>query len=514
MRKRLRLLAALIWPVLGVSAQVAPSIAWEHAVGSSGYEQLEDLRPTADGGCILVGMTYGNDGDVVGSYVAPDAWVVKLTTTGALEWQKVLGGSGYDMGTSIRQTPDGGYVFAGLTNSLDGDVGVNYGGRDAWLVRLDASGNLLWERSYGGSLSDEGMSVELTNDGGYVLGCHSLSSDGDVAFNNGDDDWWVVKLDSVGDIEWQRVLGSSAADWLRGVMQTSAGDFVVHGVTQGNDGDVLGNHGGMDAWVVRLEASGAVLWQRPLGGSAYDWVFSVDETTVGDLVLGCESESDDGDVSQPIAGNDAWVVKLDANGTLLWDRSYGGSLYDGVRWLAVMPDGGCVFVGSTYSLNGDVVGNHGGGDAWVVRLDDAGALLWQKPVGGSLLEQGASVHPTADGGYLLGIRAESNDGDVSSTNGGEDFWAVKLNADDVRVEERQVNGFMLFPNPSSAELFLRFAEPINGTLVVIDASGREVLAHSIRGSECSMNVHGLQPGVYSVRVQSGAQVLREQLVVH
>ena len=148
------------------------------------------------------------------------------------------------------------------------------------------------------------------------------------------------------------------------------------------------------------------------------------------------------------------------------------------------------------------------------RLDSAGAMLWQKPMGGSLLDQGASVHPTTDGGYLLGIRADSSDGDVSSTNGGEDFWAVKLNADDVGVEEHWTNGIELFPNPASEGVSLQFDQPITGAIVIYDAAGREVMARSVRGSACSLDLRGLKTGIYSVEVQSGTEVIREQLVVH
>ncbi|MBK9196709.1 MAG: hypothetical protein IPO17_17350 [Flavobacteriales bacterium] len=135
MRPQLFSLTVLLGSVLDhASAQVAPAIAWEHALGSSVYEQLEDLVPTADGGSIMLGVTYGNDGDVLGMYTIPNIWVVKLTATGSLEWQRVLGGSGYDLGTSIQQTPDGGYILSGYTGSADGDVSFNHGERDAWLV--------------------------------------------------------------------------------------------------------------------------------------------------------------------------------------------------------------------------------------------------------------------------------------------------------------------------------------------------------------------------------------------
>ncbi|MBK9196710.1 MAG: T9SS type A sorting domain-containing protein [Flavobacteriales bacterium] len=378
---------------------------------------------------------------------------------------------------------------------------------------LDPSGNLLWERTYGGSLSDQGMSVQLTNDGGYILGCHSESSDGDVAFNNGNDDWWVLKLDSAGGIVWQQVLGSSAAEWMVGVMQTSAGDYVVHGLTQGNDVDVVGNHGNMDGWVARLETSGALVWQRPLGGSAMDWAWSIAETSDQGFIVGCQSESNDGDVSQSIGGGDAWVVKLDASGVLLWDKSLGGTTYDGIASIQVVPNGGFVFVGYTYSINGDVVGNHGGGDAWVVKLNSFGTLEWQKPMGGSLLDQGVSIHPTADGGFLVGVRAESSDGDVSTAMGGEDFWAVKLNAAGVGVDERQMNRFMLFPNPATEDLSVRCTETTNAELIIIDAAGRNVLATTVRGRECSVDLRGLSAGVYSVTLLSGSDVMRAQLVI-
>ena len=206
-------------------------------------DESHSIQQTADGGYVVAGYANSNDGDVSGNHGDFDYWIVKLDQSGNLVWQKCLGGSNKEEAWSIRQTADGGYVVAGRTYSNDGDVRGNHGDGDYWVVKLDASGNLVWQKCLGGSNNDEARSIQQTADGGYVVAGHTNSNDGDVRGNHGDDDYWVVKLDASGNLVWQKCLGGSKDEYAQSVQQTADGGYVVAGYTYSNDGDVSGNHG-------------------------------------------------------------------------------------------------------------------------------------------------------------------------------------------------------------------------------------------------------------------------------
>jgi len=165
---------------------------------------------------------------------------------------------------------------AGETWSNDGDVSGNHGGSDYWVVKLNSSGDIEWQKCLGGTNSDGGIfndyiySIQQTSDGGFIMACETMSNDGDVSGNHGSYDAWVVKLNSLGDIEWQKCLGGTNRDIANSIQQTSDGGFIVAGYTYSNDGDVSGNHGYCDAWVVKLNSSGDIEWQKCLGGTNWD----------------------------------------------------------------------------------------------------------------------------------------------------------------------------------------------------------------------------------------------------
>lgn len=183
--------------------------------------------------------------------------MVKLNATGNVEWQKTLGGSDYfDLAHSIQQTSDGGYIVAGESSSNDGDVTGNHGLRDFWIIKLNTTGDIEWQKCFGGSNDDEARSIQQTTDGGYIVAGNSLSDDGDVTENHGGRDFWVVKLDSTGNIEWQKSYGGSNDDGAHFIRQTEDGGYIIAGNSESNDGDVTGNHGEGDFWIVKLVGDG------------------------------------------------------------------------------------------------------------------------------------------------------------------------------------------------------------------------------------------------------------------
>jgi hypothetical protein len=307
----------IIWSFTYSLVEEEPYITWRKCLGGSDWDAVIPIQQTSDGGDIVAGVTSSNNGDVSGNHGAYDFWVVKLSSTGSLQWQKCLGGSGSDDAASIQQTSDGGYIVAGSTRSNDGDVSGNhdvsgnYGESDFWVVKLSSTGSLQWQKCFGGSNWDHAASIQQTSDGGYIVAGSTGSSDGDVSGKHAGFDFWVVKLSSTGSLQWQKCLGGSGSDLAASIQQTSDGGYIVAGITSSNNGDVSGNHGAEDFWVVKLSSTGSLQWQKCFGGSNWDRAYSIQQTSDGGYIVAGMTESNNGDVSGNHGESDIWVVKLD-----------------------------------------------------------------------------------------------------------------------------------------------------------------------------------------------------------
>jgi hypothetical protein len=355
-------------------------IQWQKSLGGSFGDGASSVQQTIDSGYIVAGDSYSKDGDVSGhhgSHRSSDYWIVKLTKNGDIQWQKSLGGSSDDEATSIRQTTDSGYIVAGYSYSSDGDVSSNRGKSDYWIVKLTKNGDIQWQKSLGGNGYDNANSIQQTTDGGYIVAGVSFSNDGDVSRHHGSigsADYWIVKLTKNGDIQWQKSLGGSADDWATSIQQTTDSGYIVAGWSSSNNGDVSshhgssGNHGTTDYWIVKLTKNGDIRWQKSLGGSGNDYANSIQQTTDGGYIVAGYSYSNDGDVSNNHGDYDYWIVKLKKNGDIQWQKSLGGSGYDIATSIQQTTDSGYIVAGSSGSNDDKVSGNHGAWDYWIVKL--------------------------------------------------------------------------------------------------------------------------------------------------
>ena len=350
-----------------------------------------------------------------------------------IQWQKSLGGSGDDYANSVQQTADGGYIVAGYTSSNDGDVTGNHGGTDMWVVKLDNAGNVECQKRVGGSGDDVAKYVQQTMDAGYIIAGKTYSNDGDVTGNHGNADAWVVKLDNAGNIQWQKTYGGNNNDAANSVQQLSDGGYIL-GCTaiSENNGDIIGSHGAAECWVVKISSTGVIEWSRCMGGLSYDYTHRVQQTTDGGFVMGGVTLSIEGDVSGNNGNVDYWVVKLDNIQEIEWQKPLGGTGTDVLTSVIQTTDGGYLTAGHVFSQDGDVAGSgfHGTfyNDYWVVKLNSVGAIEWKKALGGTGNDWAQSVQQTVDGGYIVFGFTTSNDDDVSGNNGYLDYWMVKLNS--------------------------------------------------------------------------------------
>jgi hypothetical protein len=429
------LFIAYVCFALATFAQPSSAIQWQKSLGGSLDDFATCIQQTADGGYIVGGYTMSpNDGDVTGNHGSSDFWIVKLNATGDTIWKKSLGGSGVDEAYSIQQTADGGYIVAGTSNSPDGDVTGNNGG-DYWIVKLNETGDITWEKSLGGLTDDAtATSVKQTTDGGYIIAGYSGSNDGNVTGNHGGNDYWIVKLNSTGNIIWEKSLGGTDDDRAYSVQQTTDGGYIVAGGSKSNNGNPSGNHGIYDYWIVKLDNAGSVTWQKSIGGGGEDVANSISQTADGGYIVAGYSNSIDDDITGNHGTYDYWIVKLDNAGNITWQKSLGGTNTDIAKSIKQTADGGYIVGGYTSSDDGDVSGTHGSAfghyDYWLVKLDNVGNLTWQKTLGGVGYEYAQDVLQTSDGNYIMAgyTGSVTGDGDVLNNHGNFDYWIVKLDA--------------------------------------------------------------------------------------
>jgi hypothetical protein len=453
---------------------------------SNGNNTHDQMALTADGGIIIAGLSESNDGDVTGHHglsSTKDCWVIKLDSVGNLEWQRSLGGSQDEYSQCIRQTNDGGYILSANTRSSDGDVTGYHGSAfdDVWIVKLDSLGNIEWEHAYGGTSGDLGRSICQTYDGGFLMAGQTASNDSDVVGNHGSSDIWMVKLDANGVFQWQKCLGGSSGDGAYTVRATADHGFIMVGETSSTDGDLAGSTitplG--STWLVKTDSLGNIEWNQLFGGPSLDWGREVYPTPDGGYIVGISTGSNTFTAFH--GGLDYLLVKVDSAGNLQWEHCYGGTSSELLKAARPTVDGGFIVCGTTLSADGDITNNHGVVDAWVVKIDSLGTIAWQRSFGGSQAEDATSILETPDGGILFTGESYSNDGDVSGHHGATssgDFWVVKLAPapTGIALAERDQGSVTVWPVPVKDVAWITITPKhrCRVTLKILDIAGREV----------------------------------------
>jgi hypothetical protein len=384
-----------------------------------------------------------------------------------IDWQHCYGGTQYDEGYTTAKTSKGLFLFGG-TDSSDGDIPLNHGGGDYWFISVDTNGNIIWTKTYGGSGDDICADMKPTPDGGFILFGTSYTDNnyGQVTGNHGGGDYWLVKIDSIGSLQWQKCLGGSDFEYASKVDVTQDSGFICIGYTDSYDGDVTGVHGHYDAWVVKVNRFGSIQWQQTFGGTDFDYGMCVHATDDNGAIVGGYSGAPDGNISCFYHGgsDDAWIAKLDSSGNIEWQKCYGGSDADGVRCITPTSDGGYICAGGTTSNDGDVSGNHGGIDIWVFRIDHWGNLQWQRCYGGSQDDGSTSIKESFDENLFICGYTYSFDGDVHRNRPlvfyDSDMWVIKCSPSGDLIWQRCLGG-------EGDEGVLDMTEPDNGRLMLI-----------------------------------------------
>lgn len=305
-----------------------------------------------------------------------DFWIVKLTSAGNMSWQKSFGGTQDDFANSVIQTNDGGYIVVGTSRSTDGDLGNGSfdfnATSDIWVVKLSSSGSIEWQKTYGGTGMDFGNDIIETVDNGYLIVGNTFSSDGDVSSKIGstnNDDLWVLKINISGDILWEKCLGGLSTDKGISVVDNNSNGFVIGGFSSSNDFDVSQQNGGGDYWIVEIDSVGVITWEETFGGGTTDRLYSLIKTSDGGYAaIGCTMSSNNGDISGGHGEGDYWIVKTNEVGNMDWQLCLGSWDNEEGFDIAEISDGEYIVVGFTHGYDGQVSANYGNNDYWVVRL--------------------------------------------------------------------------------------------------------------------------------------------------
>ncbi len=506
MKNLFKILPILFWGVQQyVSAQ--PTIVWENTFGGTWTDYAGDILVADDGNYFALCNPASPDGDFTDGHGNQDIWLLKMDPTGQVLWQKNYGGSANESASRIVPSGDGGYLILGSTYSTDFDVSFNHGKSDVWLIKIDPDGAILWQKTLGGSEFDDENSISRTNDGNFVITAYSKSTDFDVPANNhGGGDLWVIKISTEGDIIWSKLYGGSDGDAGGTILQTNDQGYIISGSTSSSDGDVPSNQGGRDIWTLKIDSIGTIQWVSVRGGMDNDYSSGIILTSDGGYLRFSYTASINGTFAPNHGGYDAWVYKVDAAGEVQWDKFYGGSGWELMNSAFEMADGNYIFMGHAQSTDGDLAGNTGS-NAWFLCIDQNGNILWKKTYGGSQSDTFARVRQISPDKLLVMGTSGSTDGDVQSgnPNNSGDIWILQMSLVATGVDNSLASPFDLsaYPNPASNYLEIRSEEPLEHAVYSITATNGTDLLRQALGSDHKIDISALPAGSYMLRLESG-----------
>lgn len=503
---------------LGLIGYSQPAVTWQKSYGGSAHEYAVKTIKTTDGGYAFVGNSESNNGDVSSNHGGSDLWVVKTDNAGVIQWSTLYGGTLDEEGLDILQTSDGGFMVVGWTDSNDGDVTGHHGtsNSDFWVLKLTSTGAITWNKCYGGTYDDDARAIAITQTGDFYVSGSTSSTNGDVSGLHGtDDDFWVIKISSTGTLLGQKCVGGTDYEEGLNMSITSDDGCILCGRSSSTDGDAVGAHGGNDMLIAKLNSSLNVEWSKCYGGTQTEECNSIVQLTDGSYVaLGYSSTHNNGDVTGhhgSQGSDDFWLLKLTSTGAITWAKCYGGSGDDQANGLTKSSDGGLVMCGLTNSMDGDVTGFHVGDyspDVWVAKVNASGVIQWQRSCGGNTQDESFNVAEISSGVFVVTAFSYSNDGDVSGNHGNADGWIFRI-SNPTLIETSHDADFLVYPNPFTNNITVDVSS--NSFIRVFNNQGQLVYNQLLVNQNNSVDLSELATGFYTIVIKTEHKTLIKKL---
>ena len=493
----------------------AQDVLWEKSYGGKQGDYLFDAQPTADFGFILAGSSVsdksGNKHDKnIGNL---DYWVWKMDEHGGLDWQKSFGGNGLDLLNKVLTTRDGGFLLAGSSTSSKSDYKKEkaLGLEDFWVIKLNADGSEQWQKTLGGPGSDMLKTAIEMPMGGYLIGGSSSSpiSEHKKGKNYGNKDYWLVRLNTMGEVEWDVSFGGKYVDEVEALCPAPENGIYVLGYSNsGEDGNKTSKGlGEGDYWLLRLDKNGNQLWQKSFGGQGDDHPYSAIQLKDGTMLVGGVSSSEGGTTKQASnkKGTDVWVFKLDRSGSIVWEETYDIGEYDRLSSMEENKDGTILLGGYAKS---EKVGlkrddSKGINDYVAIKIDADGDEKWRQEVGSNGDDVLQRLVETRDGGYVLaGTSNGAVSGERNSSQGRHDFWVVKLGDKD-KDKDEATSMVEAYPNPTDDFTNVIITSDFeSGDAYLYDIRGRQLQHYTLSSRTLPVNLGSLPVGVYLVTIET------------
>ena len=413
--------------------EIDTNVYFIETIGGSKNDAFNAVTKTIDDGYITAGYTQSNDGDIISkANISFDFLVSKFSSENILEWQKHFGGSKDDKALDIIQTLGGDFIISGSSESSDLDVSENAGSKDFWLVKLSNNGILLWEKSFGFLGEDYGTTLLETKDGGFlitgVLDVSASNGQGNAKStitNHAGGDYWVLKTNNLGAIEWSRYFGGSFTEIPLGIVETDNHNYIIVGSSDSNDFNISNNNGSYDFWMTKIATDGSLLLEKTFGGSEIDEASAIIAANDGSFIIVGNTRSADKDVSKNNGAADIWILKVSAEGNLIWEKTIGGSSFEVAKAIYKTQDNGFLIAGSSRSLDNGFQ-NKGQNDALILKIDENGNLLWQKTFGGSEIDFLYDVVELNNKSIIAVGESSSSDQDIHENKGFTDALVIQI----------------------------------------------------------------------------------------
>jgi hypothetical protein len=511
---------------INIHAQ-GPNILFQKNYGSQGNDLLGNIRKTSDGGFLFIATPQSKSGDVhdlqpyMGNY-GHDFWVVKLDSYGNILWKKCFGSEYDEYGYDIEETSDGGYILIGQSSPQSPITGPK-GEADIWIVKINSIGEVEWEHGYGGSGFEYGYAVKEIENVGYVFLAYSQSTDGDVILSGIENaHLWMVQIDFIGDIVWQKPLGTGNYFIHPYLEKTQDGGFIIGG--SNNSWPSTGcNIGYVEGFLLKTDHNGEMQWRKCMGGSYSDLIYDVKQTSDKGYIV-CGATNSPEILTGPQHQLDCWVVKTDSIGNILWQNTYGGSMNDAAASIVQTPDGGYAFVATVTSFDGDLSDRSPANtsDCWMVRLNSAGNILSKTCYGGAgndgfhndsygaqLVNAGRLL--LTQNGYLFMATSTSSDNGILN-HGDRDIWLVHISDLSTNPANERLNStsFKVYPNPSDSHFIIESAE--EGLLEISDVLGKTLLSKKVLVNKADVFLSDQKQGFYNFKFTTEAKTFHYKLL--